>query len=169
MQRATFWKLKSVYRKVKTVGMKKTHTSCDTMDGVVNESVRRVHLTPRLAVGALEGVLALKGGAASRITHVAMDASRQQIGPQASKPAKLTGVNLSGDVGSHVDCWITILRNIVLRHGITARGDCDLDVPVYGLASHGRRAQARVDRGVLGSALVLDSFVLQASNVAVGP
>lgn len=95
-----------------------TYTAGDTMDGVINESIRRVHFTPRLAVRTLEGVLSLKGCAASRVANVSMDSSREQVRPQSGKPAKLPGVDLSSNVGSHVDCRITIFRHIVLRYRV---------------------------------------------------
>lgn len=90
------------------------------MYGVVNESIGRVHFTPRLTIGTFEGVLALESCAASRVTDVAMYASGQQIRPYASKPAKLTGVNLPGNISSHVDGRITVLRHIVLCHRVAA-------------------------------------------------
>lgn len=95
---------------------------------IVNETIRSVHLASSLPVGASECILALKRGAADRVADIPVHTGRCVLLVQACKPSKLTGINLAGDVGSHVNSRVICLGYIVVSYWQSAGLGCDLDV-----------------------------------------
>lgn len=144
------------------------YRSGDTVHLVVDEAIRCIHLTTCLAVRTVEGVLSFECRAAPSVAYIAMHAGRELGRPHSCEPSKLSGIHFSSNVGRHIHHGILRFGDIIVSNGQRAGLDSDLDISIDSFAGDCRSAEARVDSRCLSGALIFDTAVLEACDVAVG-
>ena len=137
------------------------------MDLIIDEAVRCVHLAACLAIRALERVFALERGAAVEDSGGPVPAVWHRRSAETGEPSELPRVDLTRDIGAHVDGWVIGPNNEILRQGLGFRCDGELDKTIDSLGGDLRRAKPRVDGCHLAGSLILDAIVLQAGDVPV--
>jgi hypothetical protein len=137
------------------------------MDLIIDEAVGCVHFAACLAVWALERVLALERSAPVKDSGSPMPAVWHSRSAETGQPSELPRVNLTCDIGAHVDGRVIGPNNVILRQGLGLRGHGDLDKITDSLGGNLSRTKPRVDGCHFARSLILDAIVQQAGDVPV--